>query len=151
MGFGDILKGTAWVAGKLLQGSAYIVSYGIEEMTGVDIYGTVKDSIEASKSEKDFREITDEAIQRNSEGAARKRVELMRNFMRKMPDQALIRFDYSRIRTYEELEVYKNELRRRRMERTDSEFQDFENEMYASRYSRNYDYSDDDIDFNFED
>ncbi len=72
----DVVKGTFWVAGKLLQGTAYVASECVKQATGLDLYGTVKEAIDSSAEKKEFDEIASDAVEKNSAGVADKRKEL---------------------------------------------------------------------------
>ncbi len=134
--FGDIVKGALWVGGKILQGAAYISSEVVKEASGIDAYGTVKDAIEASAAEKEFNEITSDALEKNSAGMAEKRRELekkhadmLKGVLKKLPDDKVLSMDLEKIKSYWDLDVYRRELGYRRLERDDQEFLELERDL----------------------
>ena len=134
--FGNIVKGALWVGGKILQGAAYISSEVVKEATGIDAYGTVKDAIEASAAEKEFNEITSDAVEKNSAGMAEKRRELekkhadrLKVVLKNLPDDRILNMDLEKIKSYWDLDVYRRELVYRRLERDDQEFLELERDL----------------------
>jgi len=136
----DIVKGAFWVAGKVVQGTAYVASEAVKDTIGVDIYGTVKDAVDASKAERDLNEVLSESMSKNSEGIEKKREELekkqeelksralkqhresFKKYIEMIPDSTLLKLDMEKIKSHDELNDYRRELYKRNLDRRDEEF-----------------------------